>query len=295
MSDLKTWDPQRYGALGDSNNGQSYDIFTQAAQVVKADSATVLGGLTPRRLIGAGDSQSAFRVDTYVNAIQPLTHAFNGFLAVGRAVTAAPLGNGLISTSPFRRSFAPTTRRRSSRSTRRVTSSSSTRPPPDRLVSGVQPPHGRPISTIPVFFGLYDIVNADRYGIGLGGIRVPEAQVPVEDYSPINFAQTNSSNLNPIALLSEAQSALAALSTGSINNSAVRSAGLCLLSGYFLDLPHPTLQALYPTLSNYVSKYTAAADAEVASRFLTPADAAAAFANAQAGHGPSQTPASTIP
>ena len=101
MSDLKTWDPQRYGALGDSNNGQSYDIFTQAAQVVKADSATVLGGLTPRRLIGAGDSQSAFRVDTYVNAIQPLTHAFNGFLAVGRAVTAAPLGNGLISTSPF--------------------------------------------------------------------------------------------------------------------------------------------------------------------------------------------------
>ena len=163
------------------------------------------------------------------------------------------------------------------------------------LVSGVQPPHGRPISTIPVFFGLYDIVNADRYGIGLGGIRVPEAQVPVEDYSPINFAQTNSSNLNPIALLSEAQSALAALSTGSINNSAVRSAGLCLLSGYFLDLPHPTLQALYPTLSNYVSKYTAAADAEVASRFLTPADAAAAIANAQAGHGPSQTPASTIP
>ena len=34
MSDLKTWDPQRYGALGDSNDGQSYDIFTQAAQVV---------------------------------------------------------------------------------------------------------------------------------------------------------------------------------------------------------------------------------------------------------------------
>lgn len=374
MSDLKTWDPQRYGALGDSNNGQSYDIFTQAAQVVKADSATVLGGLTPRRLIGAGDSQSAFRVDTYVNAIQPLTHAFNGFLAVGRAVTAAPLGNGLISTSPFPAlirtdNTAPFIQINTQGDILELDAAAARQPDNDYLrtwelpgashidvheatyeletiarqqatvavpacvlgtpisgtgtpldginqvnnmplfevedaaladlqnwlVSGVQPPHGRPISTIPVFFGLYDIVNADRYGIGLGGIRVPEAQVPVEDYSPINFAQTNSSNLNPIALLSEAQSALAALSTGSINNSAVRSAGLCLLSGYFLDLPHPTLQALYPTLSNYVSKYTAAADAEVASRFLTPADAAAAIANAQAGHGPSQTPASTIP
>jgi hypothetical protein len=101
MSDLKTWDPQRYGALGDSNDGQSYDIFTQAAQAVTSDSATLLGGLTPKKVIGAGDSQSAFRVVTYVNAVQPLTHAFSGFLAVGRAVTAAPLGSGLISFSPF--------------------------------------------------------------------------------------------------------------------------------------------------------------------------------------------------
>ena len=101
MSDLKTWDPPRYGALGDSNDGQSYDIFTQAAQAVTAQSATLLGGLTPKKVIGAGDSQSAFRVVTYVNAIQPLTHAFSGFLAVGRAVTAAPMGSGLISISPF--------------------------------------------------------------------------------------------------------------------------------------------------------------------------------------------------
>ena len=101
MKDLAAWDPQRYGTLGDSNDGQSYDIFTQAANVVKANSATLLGGLTPKELIGTGDSQSAFRVDTYVNAIQPLTHAFNGFLAVGRGATAAPIGEGLVSTSPF--------------------------------------------------------------------------------------------------------------------------------------------------------------------------------------------------
>ena len=92
---------QRYGALGDSNDGQSYDIFTQAAQVARADSATLLGGLSPARVIGMGDSQSAFRLDTYVNAIQPVSHAFNGFLAIGRSVFAAPIGSGLVALSPL--------------------------------------------------------------------------------------------------------------------------------------------------------------------------------------------------
>jgi hypothetical protein len=100
MNELKAWDSQRYGALGDSGDGQSYDIFSQAAEVARADSATLLGGLSPSSVIGAGDSQSAFRLDTYVNAIQPLSHAFDGFLAVGRSVFAAPIGAGLVAFSP---------------------------------------------------------------------------------------------------------------------------------------------------------------------------------------------------
>ena len=117
----------------------------------------------------------------------------------------------------------------------------------------------------------------------------------MEDYTPINFSQTSSSNLSPSAIVSEVESALTALSTGSINNAAVRSAGLFLLSGYFTDLNQPTLVRLYPTLARYVSQYSAAADAEVAAGFLAPADASAAIANAKAGHGPLQLPPSTIP
>ncbi len=374
MNDLKAWDSQRYGSLGDSSDGQSYDIFTQAAEAVKADSGTLLGGLTPKKLIAAGDSQSAFRVDTYVNAIQPVTHAFDGFIAVGRAVTTAPLGNGLISTSPFPAlirtdNTAPFIQLNTQGDILELDAAAARQPDNNDLrtwelpgashidaheaeyeietIAREQPsvpvpqcvlgtpiegtgtaldginqvnnmplfeledaaladlqswirggpaaPHAQPISTIPVLFGAYDIVNGDRYGIGLGGVRLPEAQVPVEDYSPINFSQTNLSDLSPSALVSEVESALTALSTGSINNTAVRSAGLCLLSGYFTDLSQSTLTALYPTLASYVSGYTAAASAAVAAGFLTPADALAAIANAQAGHGPLQTPPSTIP
>lgn len=99
--DLREWDPKRYGALTESTDGQSYDIFTQAGEAVKNDSTTTLGGLHPTTVVGSGDSQSAFRVDTYVNAIQPRTHEFNGFLAVGRYGGAAPIGGGLISLMPF--------------------------------------------------------------------------------------------------------------------------------------------------------------------------------------------------
>ena len=101
MDELKAWDPDRYAALGDTNDGQSYDIFSQAARAVRDESSTLLGGLKVKDVIGAGDSQSAFRVATYVNAIQPLSHTFNAFLAVGRAVLAAPIGAGLVSFLPF--------------------------------------------------------------------------------------------------------------------------------------------------------------------------------------------------
>ena len=98
---LKGWDPQRYGTLSISTDGQSYDIFTQAAQAVKANSATILGGLVPKKLLACGDSQSAFRLTTYVNAIHPIAKVYNGFLIHGRCSTAAPLGDGLLLLFPI--------------------------------------------------------------------------------------------------------------------------------------------------------------------------------------------------
>ena len=99
VKDLKTWDPSRYASLSASTDGQSYDIFTQTAQA--AATTTLLGGLKPKAIIGSGDSQSAFRVDTYVNAFQPLSKAYNGFLAVGRYVGASPLAGGIVDAAPI--------------------------------------------------------------------------------------------------------------------------------------------------------------------------------------------------
>lgn len=90
----KAWDPERYGSLRHPGDAASYDIFTQAAQAIRRPGATdPLAGLSgTRRLIATGQSQSAQRLVTYINAFQPTTKAFDGYLVVSRFRGAAPLG-----------------------------------------------------------------------------------------------------------------------------------------------------------------------------------------------------------
>jgi hypothetical protein len=75
---LASWDAERYGDLTHPGDDYSFDIFTQAAEAVR--SGEVLGGLEVRKVLAMGGSQSAGRLGAYVNAIHPLTHAFDGYL-----------------------------------------------------------------------------------------------------------------------------------------------------------------------------------------------------------------------
>jgi hypothetical protein len=374
MKDLAAWDPARYGSLGDSNDGESYEIFTQAAQAIKADSATLLGGLTPKVLIGAGDSQSAFRVDTYVNAIQPVSHAFNGFMAIGRSALAAPIGEGLLAAQPLpayirTNNTAPFIQlntqgdieeldaadaRQSDNNDLRTwelsgashidaheasyeTETIAREEPNVKIPSctfgtpiegtgtaldghnqvnnmslfevedaalaslqnwitdGVQPAKSPQISAFPWFFGAFFTVNKNQYGIGQGGIQMPDAQVPVENYSAINFANVSEQSLTQPEIQAELEDVFTSLETGGISNENLRDAGLCLLSGYFTNLSSSALTSLYPTAASYASKFAAAANAEVKAGFMIPEDAEAAIANANAGIGPYQQPPLTVP
>ncbi|HUI49116.1 MAG TPA: alpha/beta hydrolase domain-containing protein [Acidimicrobiia bacterium] len=86
---LKAIDPARYGSLEHPGDGFSYDIFTQVARAIRSGGG--LGGLEPKRVIAAGESQSAFALVTYYNGVQPLTHAFDGFFVHSRGAIGLPL------------------------------------------------------------------------------------------------------------------------------------------------------------------------------------------------------------
>jgi len=318
--------------------------------VARADTANLLGGLHPTTIIGSGDSQSAFRVATYYNAIQPLSHAFDGFLNIGRGVLAAPIGSGLVAFSPFPAlirtdsttpylqietegdieelgfAFArqPDTAHlrtwelagaahidlheglyEGATIAREVPSL----PPPNCvfgvrfnggtlpdnmgvfeledsglialrkwIIQGVAPVSGNQIATTPFF----NIVQRDRFGNALGGIRLPDISVPTETYSAINFSQPSQESLSPSQLLTTLENIFSTLMTGVITDPALRDEGLCLLEGYYTPFGQGTLQSLYPTHAGYVSQFTTAAQADLAAGFLTRYDYNQAVKAAQA-------------
>jgi hypothetical protein len=96
ISALVAFSPTRYAGLDATVGGTitgdalSYDIFSQASQAIRHPSGVdPLGGLKPKVIVGTGESQSAFFLSTYVNSIDPLSHAFDGYLllsAVGRTI-----------------------------------------------------------------------------------------------------------------------------------------------------------------------------------------------------------------
>jgi len=88
---LKEVDPSRYGPLLHPGDTYSYDIFSQAGLAARRLAPLVLGDLRPKRVIATGESQSAARLVTYIDAIHPLAHAYDGFLVHSRGGGAAPL------------------------------------------------------------------------------------------------------------------------------------------------------------------------------------------------------------
>jgi hypothetical protein len=94
---LKSWDPVRYGSLVHPGDNYCYDIYSQAAQAILhpvginplGSSAYVIKGI-----LADGESQSAGRMTTYFDAIQPLAQLFDGFLIHSRGAAGSGLFAG---------------------------------------------------------------------------------------------------------------------------------------------------------------------------------------------------------
>ena len=89
---LKGINPPRYESLNHPGDSFSYDIFNQAAQAVRSpEGINPLDGLEVEQIIATGESQSAFRLTTYVNGVDPLVQLFDAFLIHSRGGGSAAL------------------------------------------------------------------------------------------------------------------------------------------------------------------------------------------------------------
>lgn len=97
---IKKADPQRYADLNHPGDAFAYDIYTQAARAIRhSHDSHLLGPLTPKHVIATGESQSAGYLTTYVDAIEPVANAFDGFLIHSRFGSGAPITGAYIASA----------------------------------------------------------------------------------------------------------------------------------------------------------------------------------------------------
>ena len=88
---LRGADLDRYQSLDHAGDSYSYDIFSQAARLFQVKGREFLGGAKAERLVAVGQSQSAGRLVTYVDAVQPMANIFDGVLIHSRGARGTPL------------------------------------------------------------------------------------------------------------------------------------------------------------------------------------------------------------
>lgn len=94
---LKKVAADRYRSLHHPGDAFAYDMFSQAGRLARASAGNgILGPLIPRRVLAAGESQSAHFMTTYVNAIDPIAEVYDGFLIHSRFSGSAPLDGSSI-------------------------------------------------------------------------------------------------------------------------------------------------------------------------------------------------------
>jgi hypothetical protein len=90
LNAAKTSDATRYASISHPGDSYSYDIYSQAGRAVRSN-PKVLAGLHPKTLLAAGESQSAARMVTYIDALANADHVYDGYLVHSRSATGAPL------------------------------------------------------------------------------------------------------------------------------------------------------------------------------------------------------------
>jgi hypothetical protein len=91
-SGLVASEPARYATLGHPGDQFCFDMFSQIGRALRGPAdPPALGPLHPERIVGIGESQSAFFLTSYIDAVQPTAHVYDGFFVHSRGGSGASL------------------------------------------------------------------------------------------------------------------------------------------------------------------------------------------------------------
>jgi hypothetical protein len=257
-----------------------------------------LDGLDVDHLIAAGESQSAGRMTTYVNAIQPRTGMYDGFLIHSRGDTGAAIEEGgapmpenahirdditepvlqiETETDLFGLDFAGA-RQPDTDLLRTWEIAGTAHADQSTLDYGVESGRQWDKTTVIDFTGLCGVLNdgPQRFVVSRGVVALNGWIV--DGVAPSNAQVIETANG---AIVRDAHgNAVGGIRTPAVDAPIVSLSGepdpgesvICSLFGGTVPFDPATLAALYPTHDVYVQKVTASADAAVDAGFLLPED-----------------------
>jgi len=268
----------------------SYDIFSQAGQAIRNPKAVdMLGGLKPRHVIAIGESQSANRVSTYVNSINPVAGVYDGFILLSslnqKIRTDVPVPVWKISTE-FDVAFGEANVRQPDTDLYRAWEIAGTSHVDHHLRSSREPLELRDLGTSA------EAAFAPTCGVPTVGTRVPlqyvlaaafdsmvrwvEKHTPPPKAPPITISSTGT----PIVIARDnlgltvggIRLSDVAVPTG-LNNGTNTGPGACARWGYYKAFDLATLNKLYPSHDAYIAAVERTTTENLKAGFILKSDA----------------------
>ncbi|HEX5401511.1 MAG TPA: alpha/beta hydrolase domain-containing protein [Pseudonocardiaceae bacterium] len=302
---LQAWDPARYGSLVHPGDQYSYDIFAQVAQALRHPrGVNPISGAKIRSVIAYGDSQSAFRLVTYADALQNRDQVFDGILLNSRFGNGAALNTGATpptgtvirpdvkakvltletETDIIRGSngFLPATQPNSNNFRLWEVAGSSHFNAAEEATMRIQAFRESPFANPPLQFNscpeamnnlsFGDVVDAAFHDLAHwtvdNGYRPPSPGLV--GVTPDGTAYVKNSLGLTVGGIQLPQ---VAVPTGVVSGLGNTGTGTCTLAGEYVPFSQAQLTSLYPNHQVYVSKFDAATARSVAQGFIEPYDA----------------------
>lgn len=301
---LKTLDPERYAGLRHPGDAYCYGIFTAVTEAL-ADGP--LKDLDIVCTLAVGESQSGYALATYVNAVQPLTRCFDGFLVHSRGSAVMPLGEpgGYIDLDEVRHLETVLIRddldvpvlqfeTETDVISHRLHFWKARQPDSEKLrtweVAGTAHADKWQIGEYESLIGCADPVNAGQQVFALraalralevwatGGPAAPSAPpLELSTGEPLAFVTDNLGNVRGGVRLPSVE-----VATQVLTGTAQREASIiCHLFGRTLAVPPEVLAQTYGTRADYQGRYAAAVNSAIDAGFVLAEDEAAVLADAR--------------
>jgi Alpha/beta hydrolase domain len=294
-------EPARYGTLHHPGDQYSLDMYAQIGQALRGPHDAALGGLKPKHILAVGESQSAFYLTTFADALQNRTNVYDGIFIHSRGGSGASLAGTSIGSS----SGPDNLRIRTDLKVPVFMSETQT----DLIQLGYAPaqqPNTDKIRT----WEIAGTSHADSYFVGSAasilGCTTPVNSGPQHNVVEAAFTafdkwvnDGNSPPSPPPFKLSSTQPATLALDAhgnviGGVRTPAVDvpvstlsgapapgANAICSLFGSTVAFTPAQLAGLYGTQSNYIVHYTQSLNKAIAGGYILSADKASLLAQAE--------------